>query len=158
MTEPRSWIEGGPPIRNGLICAGGSVLPEKSAGTSQAAGAVPGVAVGPEDVPAVLFDALHSLEPPILGTSYGIYKTLDRTPKPPGMLLKTSACSVRQTKTDILFVHREREWDRQKEKEEESAPVPSRVPLLCYLLFLDSAIATHCMARDIFIGSVMRSL
>ena len=43
----------------------------------------------------------------------------DRTLKPPGMLLKTSACSVRQTKTDRVFVHREEEWDRQKEEEKE---------------------------------------
>ena len=51
------WIEGGPPIRKSLNCAGGFAFPEKSAGTSQAAGAVEGAAadgaIGPEDVPAV---------------------------------------------------------------------------------------------------------
>ena len=57
----------------------------------------------------------------------------DRTLKPPGMLLKTSACSVRQTKTDRVFVHREEEWDRQKEEEKESAlsrPVPCPITML----------------------------
>ena len=51
------WIEGGPPIRKSLNCAGGFAFPEKSAGTSQAARAVEGAAadgaIGPEDVPAV---------------------------------------------------------------------------------------------------------
>ena len=55
------WTGGGPPIRNGLNCAGGSAFPEKTAGTSQAARAVARVAaagaVGPEDVPAVLLHA-----------------------------------------------------------------------------------------------------
>ena len=47
------WIGGGPPIRNRLNCAGGSALPEKSAGTSQPARPEVFGAVGPEDVPAV---------------------------------------------------------------------------------------------------------
>ena len=55
--EQGPWIEGGPPIRKSLNCAGGFAFPEKSAGTSQAAGAVEGAAadgaIGPEDVPAV---------------------------------------------------------------------------------------------------------
>ena len=58
----------------------------------------------------------------------------DRTLKPPGMLLKTSACSVRQTKTDRVFVHRE-EWDRQKQEKERpesalSRPVPCPITML----------------------------
>ena len=48
-----------PLISKSPNCAGECAFPEKSAGTFQAAGAVAGVvaagAVGPEDVPAVLF-------------------------------------------------------------------------------------------------------
>ena len=47
------WIEGGPPIRKSLNCAGGFAFPEKSAGTSQPARPEVVGAVGPEDVPAV---------------------------------------------------------------------------------------------------------
>ena len=62
----------------------------------------------------------------------------DRTPKPPGMLLKTSACSVRQTKTDRVFVHREEEWDRQKEEEKEESALSRPVPCPITMLFIIS--------------------
>ena len=58
-------------------------------------------------------------------------------------------------------MHREEEWDRQKEKESALClcPVPSRVPLLCYLLFLDSAIASYYrMVRDNVKGCVISHL
>ena len=53
-------IEGGPPIRKGLNCAGGCAFPEKTGGTSQAAGAVGPGDVRPTEYTRPCFSAANS--------------------------------------------------------------------------------------------------
>ena len=48
-----------------------------------------------------------------------------------------------ETKTDSVFVHSENEREREGQRDREGER--SRVPLLCYLLFLDSAIASYLL-------------